>query len=336
MNRELPTAETLMQQVFSIKNEKGLLDTAFAVFRFQYHYNAIYKSYCDLIQRTPETVHLLCDIPFLPISFFKTHIIRTTEFHPEVIFESSGTTGTATSKHFIKDISLYKQSFISAFETLYGPAENWCILGLLPSYLEKGASSLVFMVDELIKKGGHPKSNFYLHDLEKLANTMQALEKEKQKTLVIGVTYALLDFAQHFPLPLSYTTVMETGGMKGQKREMVRSEVHLILKKAFSLQNIHSEYGMTELLSQAYAAGNGRFISPPWMRVLLRHEDDPLLCNGRGTEKSGAINIIDLANLYSCSFIATEDVGKLYSDGSFEVLGRLDNSDIRGCSLLAL
>jgi hypothetical protein len=294
-------------------------------------------------------------IPFLPISFFKTHTIQTTEFTPAVIFESSGTTQTvnlphrstprssaegrqAASKHLVKDILVYNESFLKCFDLFYGKPSDWCILGLLPSYLERKNSSLVMMVDELVKQSNHPQSGFYLNEFDKLSATLTELEKQKKQTLLIGVTFALLDFAEQYPQSLQHTTIMETGGMKGRKKEMTRQQVHEILSKAFQTKNIHSEYGMTELLSQAYSKGNGIFNCPPWMKVLVREEDDPLTVHDKGENKiiSGAINIIDLANIYSCSFIATEDAGKLYKDGSFEVLGRLDNTDIRGCSLLSL
>jgi hypothetical protein len=274
----------------------------------------------------------------LPISFFKTHSITTTAFTPAAIFESSGTTQTINSKHLIKDIGLYETSFTNCFKLFYGQPEEWCIIALLPSYLERNNSSLVLMADKLIQQSKHPQSGFYLQDTEALHETLVSLENKQQKTLLIGVTFALLDFAEKYSLPLHYTTIMETGGMKGRRKEMTRQEVHSALCKSFQLQNIHSEYGMTELLSQAYSKGDGIFNCPPWMKILIRDEDDPLTVHTSTQNKivSGAINIIDLANIYSCSFIATEDAGKLFADDSFEVLGRLDNSDISGCSLLVL
>ncbi len=274
----------------------------------------------------------------MPIALFKTHTIATTDFEPEVVFESSGTTQTINSKHLVKDVGLYEQSFNAAFRLFYGEPKDWCIIALLPSYLERNNSSLVMMAERLIHQSEHADSGFYLDDLEKFHQIITGLEKQQQKTLLIGVTFALLDFAEAFPLQLQHTIIMETGGMKGRRKEMTRQEVHAILCKSFGLSKIHSEYGMTELLSQAYSAGDGIFTCPPWMKVLVREEDDPLsvLLAEKNKIASGAVNVIDLANIYSCSFIATDDAAKLYPDESFEILGRLDNSDIRGCSLLSL
>jgi hypothetical protein len=272
-------------------------------------------------------------IPALPISFFKTHTVTSTQFEAETVFESSGTTKTQTSRHLVKDLSLYRKSFIDAFTLFYGNISDWCILGLLPSYLERQHSSLVMMVDELIRLGGHPASGFYLDEHEKLSQTLAQLEMARQKTLLIGVTFGLLDFAASHPQQLQHTIVMETGGMKGRRKELTRAEVHRLLSDGLGVKQVHSEYGMTELLSQAYSNGNGRFICPPWMKLLVRDEEDPLSIKESGR---GILQVIDLANRYSCSFIATEDVGMVYEDGSFEVWGRLDNSDIRGCSLLVV
>jgi hypothetical protein len=330
----------------------GFEKLALEIFRFQYRHNSIYKVYSDMLKVNPEKVNTLAQIPFLPIQFFKTHKIKTTEFEPQAIFESSGTTQAANSHHLVKEIELYRQSFIKAFKLFYGPVNEWCILGLLPSYLERENSSLVFMVDELIRESSQSQSGFYLYDYEKLHSTLKELEDKKQKTLLIGVTFALLDFAELYPLSLEYTTIMETGGMKGRRKELIRNELHDSLKNKFDVDFIHSEYGMTELLSQAYSQKDGIFHCPPWMKVLIRDEEDPLQVDSRESivdsksglstgdfglqSKRGIINVIDLANIYSCSFIATEDAGKLYADGSFEVLGRIDNSDIRGCSLMAM
>jgi len=297
----------------------------------------VYRQYCDILKIDAGKIKHLRQIPFLPINFFKTHRVVATAFDPAMIFESSGTTQTINSKHYLKDISIYEQSFTDAFHLFYGDPSEWCIIALLPSYLERNNSSLVMMADKLITHSGHPLNGFYLNEWGKLHTTLLQLEKEGQKTLLIGVTFALLDFAGQYPMPLYYTTIMETGGMKGRREEMTRQQVHEILCNSFHLKNIHSEYGMTELLSQAYSAGNGVFNCPPWLKILLREEDDPFAIHIAGTNStSGAVNIIDLANLYSCAFIATEDAGKLHSDGSFEILGRLDNTDIRGCSLLSL
>lgn len=299
--------------------------------------NAVYKRYLAAINCDPQKVDRLNEIPFLPISLFKSFPVVCGPADAQLIFESSGTTGTTNSRHYVKDLSIYEHSFTTAFRQFYGDPGAWCILGLLPSYLERGNSSLVYMVRQLIDASRHLQSGFYLYDFKALSATLQDLEKKGQKALLIGVTYALLDFAQAHPMPLHHTTVMETGGMKGRKRELLREEVHLQLQRAFRLSAIHSEYGMTELLSQAYAQKEGRFYTPAWMKALIREEDDPMALHFQ-TEKrrTGALNIIDLANIHSCSFIATEDVARLYPDGSFEVLGRLDNTDIRGCSLMAI
>lgn len=318
---------------------------ALELFRFQYDNNIVYRQYTDALAVDPTSVQALGQIPFLPIRLFKSHKILTTEFVPSVVFESSGTTGSINSRHFVKGAQLYRETFTKGFKRFYGPVEDWCVLGLLPSYLERNNSSLVFMTDELIRLSGHRDSGFYLDDYEKLSLLINELEEQGQKTLLLGVTFALLDFATVYSArqhgkSLKQTIVMETGGMKGRRKEMVRQEVHTILKEAFGVPVIHSEYGMTELLSQAYSYGDGVFKCPPWMRVLIREEDDPLKIKlprfQTAPSQTGVINIIDLANIYSCSFIATDDAGKLFPDGSFEVLGRIDNSDVRGCSLMVI
>ncbi|HEV8271298.1 MAG TPA: acyl transferase [Chitinophagaceae bacterium] len=323
-------------KIFSV-TKGGFRQLALDIFHFQYGANKVYNSYVNALGKTPSAIDEIEKIPFLPISFFKTDEIKTGRFNAEVIFKSSGTMQSINSQHHVKDVSIYIQSFTRAFEKMYGELKEWCILGLLPSYLEKGDSSLVYMVDNFIKQSQHAQSDFYLYDLDKLKETLLSLERSNQKTLLIGVTYALLDFAEKFPMALKNTIIMETGGMKGRREELTRMEVHERLSKAFGNTEIHSEYGMTELLSQAYAKKQGRFQCPPWMRILIRDDEDPLTV--RSSESgvvSGAINIIDLANVYSCSFIATDDVGKLYADKSFEVLGRMDGSDLRGCSLLTV
>jgi hypothetical protein len=323
-------------KIFSV-TESGFSQLALDIFHFQYEANSVYNSYVNALGKTPSDVDEIEKIPFLPISFFKTDEIKTGKFNAEVIFKSSGTTQTINSQHHVKDASIYTKSFTTAFKKIYGEPQEWSVLGLLPSYLEKGNSSLVYMVDDLIKQSRHPQSGFYLYDLDKLKETLLSLEKSNQKSLLIGVTYALLDFAEKFPVTLKNTIIMETGGMKGRREELTRIEVHDQLKKAFGKTEIHSEYGMTELLSQAYAKKEGRFECPPWMKVLIRDDEDPLTVQHSASGVlSGAINIIDLANVYSCSFIATDDVGKLYPDKSFEVLGRMDGSDLRGCSLLTV
>lgn len=324
-------------KIFSV-TEADFEALALKIFRFQYANNSIYNSFVDALQIKPEHVNSVTKIPFLPISFFKSHNVVSSEFEPEAIFESSGTTQLVKSKHFVKSVNLYSQSFLLGFEKFYGPITNYCILGLLPSYLEQKSSSLVFMTNELIQKSNHPHSGFYLNEFDLLAKTLIKLEEAMQKTLLIGVTFALLDFAKEYSIPLKYTIVMETGGMKGRLEEITRQEVHHRLKKSFQSETIHSEYGMTELLSQAYSQGNGIFKTPPWMQLFLREKEDPLTIQKRelGKPRTGAINIIDLANVYSCSFIATDDLGKIYDDDSFEMLGRLDSSELRGCNQLVL
>jgi hypothetical protein len=322
----------IADKIFHLKKE-AFTDLALEVFRFQYANNELYRAYAQAFCANPERVKGVSEIPFLPIGFFKNYKVQTTVFEAETVFESSGTSGLSNSRHFVKEVDLYKKSFLTAFEWWYGPVDQYCILGLLPSYLERRGSSLVYMVDALIKRSGHAASGFYLDDHDKLARTLGELEKTKKKTLLIGVTYALLDFAESCPMDLSNVLVMETGGMKGRRKEMTREEVHLILKQNWGLEKVNSEYGMTELLSQAYSLGEGIFETVPWMKVLIRNEDDPLDVQEQG---NGALNIVDLANIYSCSFIATEDTGRVLSDGKFEVYGRLDNSDLRGCSLLII
>lgn len=321
----------------SSDNFNGL---AIELFRFQYENNSIYQQYCNAIKIDVTAVDSIQKIPFLPISFFKTHKVKTTGFNTDTVFESSGTTNSVNSKHYIKAIDVYRQSFTTCFEKFYGHPKNKCILGLLPSYLERKNSSLVFMTEELIKASANDLSGFYLYDHEKLHRTIIHNELLKIPTLLIGVTYALLDFAEQYPMQLRHTIVMETGGMKGKREEMTREEVHALLQERLGVSLVHSEYGMTELLSQAYSKGDGIFHCPGWMKILLRSEDDPFhISTAAGSEKkpaTGIINIIDLANIYSCSFIATDDIGRLHANESFEVLGRLDSSDIRGCSLMVL
>jgi len=318
-------------------NISSFTEKALQLFVFQHRENSVYRTWCDALGILPEQVRKLVDIPFLPISFFKTHTVMSTSYEPELFFESSGTTGSVNSRHMLKEAGLYRRSFLDGFRQFYGDPASWCIIGLLPSYLERQHSSLVMMVDELVKLSGHPKSGFYLYDHESLHWNLLELEAARQKTLLISVTYALLDFSEKFPMPLKHTIVMETGGMKGRREEMTRSEVHEALRQAWGTESIHSEYGMTELLSQAYSGGEGIFYPADTMKVLIRDEDDPFVVHENGVrEYPGIINVIDLANIWSCAFIATEDAGVLYPDGSFEVKGRVDYSDIRGCSLMVV
>ena len=318
----------------------GFNELAIELFNYQYQHNIVYRQYCDLLNIDPAGVGTINRIPFLPISVFKTHLVKTGEFEADTIFESSGTTGSINSKHLVKDIDLYTTSFTNCFERFYGSPKNKCILALLPAYLERKNSSLVMMTDTLIKASGHELGGFYLYDLEKLHRTIMHNELLKIPTLLIGVTYALLDFAEKYPMQLRHTIVMETGGMKGRREEMTRQEVHAQLQQQLGISMVHSEYGMTELLSQAYSKGDGIFHCPDWMQVLIRDEDDPFHITHAAVlgnrSASGLINIIDLANIHSCSFIASDDMGRLHANSSFEVLGRMDNSDIRGCSLMVL
>jgi hypothetical protein len=321
-------------KVFEV-GKQDFTKQALEIFHFQIRNNPIYRQYVETLHTDPRSVQALTQIPFLPIGLFKSHRIQTTDFQPEAVFESSGTTGGGgvVSRHFIKDLSLYRKSFLAGFERSYGPVTDWCIIGLLPSYLERSNSSLVVMVDELIRLSGRPESGFYLYDHARLYSILKGLEGAGQKTLLIGVSFALMDFAEKYSLELKHTIVMETGGMKGRRKEMIRPELHAVLTERFGTSVIHAEYGMTELLSQAYSSGHGLFTPVPWMKVLIRKEDDPFDIREEG---EGILNIVDLANSWSCSFVATDDTGKLRADGVFDISGRVDNSDIRGCSLLVL
>jgi phenylacetate-coenzyme A ligase PaaK-like adenylate-forming protein len=322
------------KDIFKIETQDQFLFHALETFRFQYENNSVYKSFCNFLKVKPYAVTSLEQIPFLPIQFFKDKIILSNTNQPKTIFTSSGTTGSVTSKHYVTDTSLYKKSYLYGFKAFYGPLDEYCILALLPSYLERKGSSLIYMVDDLIKKSKHPKSGFFLNDFKLLKNHLDELESLGQKTILIGVSFALLDLAEEFQFQLKNTIIMETGGMKGRRKEMIRQELHEILKKGFGVDKIHSEYGMTELLSQAYSKGDSLFYCPPWMKILVRDTEDPLTYQSMG--KTGGVNVIDLANRNSCSFIATQDLGKSYANGSFEILGRFDHSDIRGCNLMAL
>lgn len=321
-------------RIFNINNADEFEEVALDIFKFQYENNEVYRDFCIYLRKSPQSVSTTLDIPFLPISFFKTHRVISTQKESQTIFTSSGTTQSTTSKHFVPDIGLYEESFLRAFELFYGKPKDFCILALLPSYLEREGSSLIYMVNSLIAKSGHPSSGFYLHNLDELRDKLKQLEQKGTKTLLVGVSFALLDLAEASPLSLKNTIVMETGGMKGRRKELIREELHQILEKGLGVEHIHSEYGMTELLSQGYSKGSGIFETPPWMKILTRDTEDPLSIQPNG--KTGGINVIDMANLYSCCFIATQDLGKIHPNGTFEVLGRFDDSDIRGCNLMVL
>jgi len=324
-------ANHIVNNIFNaqIPFEQRALD----VFYYQYQHNTVYRQWCQQLGiNDPEKIQNVAAIPYLPISFFKTHQLLVDGAAASVVFESSGTTGSVNSKHYVADATLYTKSYLQGFEAVYGDVRNYCVLGLLPSYLERKGSSLVTMVDDFIRRSGHPQSGFYLYDHQSLAAVLQTLVANATPTLLIGVTFALLDFAATHPMPLGeHVIVMETGGMKGRRKELTLEQVHSTLQQAFQLQTIHSEYGMTELLSQAYAQSNGRLFCSSTMQVGVRAEDDPLQLYATGR---GVLNIIDLANVYSCSFIATDDIAEVFPDGSFRIFGRLDTSDVRGCSLM--
>jgi phenylacetate-coenzyme A ligase PaaK-like adenylate-forming protein len=320
--------------IFSIQSQSDFNSVALQVYRHQYTHNIVYQEFCNYLKKTPNKVVQLTDIPFLPIEFFKSKKIVSSPKKPEILFTSSGTTGNMTSTHYVTDVALYEKSYLKAFIHFYGAIENYCVLALLPSYLERQGSSLIYMADDLIRKSRHPESGFYLDTIELLVQKLKELDQSNTKILLIGVSFALLDIVENYHLNLKNVTIMETGGMKGRRKEMIREELHDNLKKGFGVEKIHSEYGMTELLSQAYSKGDGIFEAPAWMDVLIRDPEDALTYQATG--KTGGVNVIDLANLNSCSFIATQDLGKKYSDDTFEILGRFDHSDIRGCNLLVL
>ena len=320
--------------IFDINSESAFDEKALELFKFQFEENPVYRSFCDLLYKHPSDVQKLEDIPFLPIEFFKTHKVVSIKKDIQQTFTSSGTTGSVVSQHHVADLDIYKKSFQKGFAYFYGNIEDYAVLALLPSYLEREGSSLVYMVEDMIQESKQPKSGFYLNNLDALKKTLFELETSGQKTLLIGVSYALLDLVEFHQFELKHTIIMETGGMKGRRKELIKSELHRILKKGFGVDKIHSEYGMTELLSQAYSKGDGLFSTPPWMKVLVRDPEDALTILEE--KKSGGINIIDLANINSCAFIATQDLGKIHTNGTFEVLGRFDQSDIRGCNLMVL
>ena len=322
------------KNIFNISSDYDFTKVALDVFKHQFENNKTYRSFCDLLFIHPSDIHKIEEIPFLPIQFFKSRKVLSTKDEVQEIFTSSGTTGSITSQHFVTDIELYKESYLKGFEHFYGDIKDYVVLALLPNYLEREGSSLVFMVDDLIQKSNHIDSGFYLHNLDELAQKIITLDKNGQKILLIGVTFALLDLIEKHQFLLKNTIIMETGGMKGKRKELVREELHLLLKNGFGVAEIHSEYGMTELLSQAYSKGNGVFKTPPWMKILIRDTEDALTV--LPTEKTGGMNVIDLANYNSCSFIATQDLGKIHQNDTFEIIGRFDNSDIRGCNLMVL
>ncbi|CAL65103.1 acyltransferase [Christiangramia forsetii] len=323
----------LEKRIFEISDKNEFESLALEVFEYQFNNNTIYRQFSKLLHKTPGVVNKIQDIPFLPIEFFKTKNIVSDTRTPQTIFSSSGTTGTVTSKHHVTDLRLYEKSFLKTFIKFYGAPSDYIFLALLPSYLERQGSSLIYMADHLIKSSGNKESGFYLNDLDSLSEKLEQLDSGGKKVFLIGVSFALLDLIEKRRFRLKNTIIMETGGMKGRRKEMIREELHQHLKKGFGIENIHSEYGMTELLSQAYSKGKGVFECPGWMDILIRDPEDALSLLPEG--KTGGINVIDLANINSCSFIATQDLGRI-KNNEIEILGRFDNSDVRGCNLLLL
>lgn len=317
---------------FEIKTEEDFNQHCLDTYRFQSQHCKVYRDYIRLLGKDKTSIRHFSDIPFMPIEFFKTQQVIADGMNAEITFSSSGTTGMVTSKHLVADVDVYEQTFRRIFADFYGPLSDIAVLALLPSYLERNGSSLIYMVDDLMKQSKQPESNYFLYNHQELYDTLILLKNKGTKTILFGVTYALLDFIENYAFEFPELIIMETGGMKGKRKEMVKQEIHQLLEKAFAVNGIHSEYGMTELLSQGYSAGKGIFRLPKWMKILIRDTNDPLSLIP--PHKTGGINVIDLANRYSCSFIATQDLGKVYQDGSFEILGRFDQSDIRGCNLL--
>jgi phenylacetate-coenzyme A ligase PaaK-like adenylate-forming protein len=326
--------QKLKDSIFKIKTESDFKRTALDVFYFQYRQIPLYHAWVESLGINPKSITEVEQIPFLPIRFFKEHRVLRTNMELEKVFSSSGTTGMKRSEHLVGDLSMYKNSYRKSFDFFYGAISDYVILALLPSYMERDGSSLIYMVEDLIRISNHQESGFYLNEQKELIQMLENLKEQKQKVLLFGVSFALLDLAESFKIDFPDLIVMETGGMKGRRKELVREELHEIYRNGFGVRNIHSEYGMTELLSQAYSKGNGVFNTPPWMKIFIRDTNDPmcLLENNR----SGGVNVIDLANLNSCAFIATQDVGKRFDNGGFEILGRFDHSDVRGCNLLVL
>ncbi len=322
------------QNIFTISSQKEFEKIALKVFRYQHENNKVYREFCDFLNTDVQKVKSLEKIPFLPIQFFKSRDVLSSQDKIQETFTSSGTTGMITSQHLVTDVSLYEQSYRLAFSNFYGNIEDYVVLALLPSYLERKGSSLIYMVKDLIEMTNNENSGFYLHNYDELIAKLIELDSSGQNVLLIGVTYALLDLIEKQNFQLKNTIIMETGGMKGKRKEIIREELHNILCNGFGVNSIHSEYGMTELLSQAYSMGNGIFECPSWMQILIRDTEDALTYVDYG--KTGGVNVIDLANINSCSFIATQDLGKKYSNNSFEILGRFDNSDIRGCNLMVV
>jgi len=323
----------LSDKIFAIKDEEEFLETALSVFLWQSENSLLYGRYLSALGRPGGKPRRIEEIPFLPVTFFRTHRVVTGNIEPSVVFESSGTAATIPGKHYVSDISLYERSFVNCFRHFYGDPSDYFIAAILPSYSERGNSSLVYMMNGLIKRSSKEGSGFYNNNFPALVRKAEAAAKRREKILVLGVSFALLDLAGRNSPDLGGAIVMETGGMKGRRKEITREELHAVLKERLNVDTVHSEYGMTELLSQAYSSGDGKFRCPPWMKVMIRDPHDPLeILSTPG--RTGGISIVDLANINSCSFIATGDLGRLHNDGSFEVLGRFDDSDVRGCNLM--
>lgn len=320
--------------IFSISDFRNFETEALKIFRFQAQRNQVYKRFIDLLNVDISNVTGIDQIPFLPVEFFKSHKVLSSDKKAEEVFTSSGTTGSVQSKHIVTDLKIYEDSFVKGFECFYGPIEDYTVLALLPGYLERQGSSLIYMVDHFIRKSNSEQSGFYLNELDALSDLLKDLDSKGKKVLLIGVSYALLDLIEQHEFSLNHTIVMETGGMKGRRKEIVRKELHQILCRGFGVDRIHSEYGMTELLSQAYSLGKGIFETPPWMKIFIRDTEDPF--HFLGNHRNGGINVVDLANINSCSFIATQDLGNKLSENQFEILGRFDHSDIRGCNLMVV
>jgi cyclophilin family peptidyl-prolyl cis-trans isomerase len=322
----------ILNSIFDITSPDNFNDLAMEIFHYQYAFNKVYKDFTDQLGVMPKNVQSVEQIPFMPVEFFKEHKIITGDFHTETVFYSSGTTGNVQSKHYIIDTELYKKSFTNTFMYFYGNVREYYLLALLPSYLERKRSSLIYMINELISQSRDEDSGFYMHDHETLAEKLRQSKKHKKKLMLFGVSFALMELVEKYTFDIPEAIIIETGGMKGKREEIIREELHSVFCKGFGVKKIHSEYGMTELLSQAYSKGDGLFKTPPWMKILIRDLHDPFSLLPAG--KTGPINIIDLANIHSCSFLATQDLGRIQNNGSFEVLGRIDESDVRGCSLM--
>lgn len=324
----------LRKRIFGIKSKQEFERLALHIFRLQAVTVPCYREYCAHIGVNVTKVTHVLDIPYLPIQFFKTHSIYNPKETPELVFSSSRTTGQIPSLHKVVDSRFYEKSIFKGFNHFYGSVDGYCVLALLPSYLEREGSSLVHMAGQFINASRFKESGFYLKDYDRLVVTLSDLERRRIPTLLLGVSFALLELAQNYPIKLNHTLVMETGGMKGRRKEMIREELHDVLKNAFKVEKIHSEYGMTEMLSQAYAQNPNQYHTPPWMKIYIRDSEDPLSLVSEG--KTGGINVVDLANLHSCSFIATQDLGKVNADGSIQILGRFDHAEVRGCNLMGL